>query len=54
MEKQVVSIFMTMPSDSFKDIMFSIRMNYWLIGFDGLESKQGVIIPENTVKTAII
>ena len=54
MEKQVVSIFMTMPSDSFKDIMFSIRMNLESIGFDGLESKQGMIIPENTVKTAII
>lgn len=54
MERQVVSIFMTMPSDSFTDITFPIRVNLESIGFDGLESKQGKIIPENTVKTAII
>lgn len=54
MERQIVSTFMTMSSDSFKDITFPIRVNLESIGFDGLESKQGMIIPENTVKTAII
>lgn len=49
-----MSTFITMPSDSFEDITFAVRVNLESIGFNGLESKQGMIIPENTVKTALI
>ena len=49
-----MSTFVIMPSDSFKDIMFTIRVNLESIGFNGLESKPGMIIPENTAKTPLI